>query len=158
MSGLSHSSSMARNKLSLQIRLEILAVGEGAHAERVAIGGEHGNALADVLGGRAVHDGMEAGLELPGSLAGRDHERGAAEPRHRRLEGRQGAQRRIEEHQPEDLARERLALRRRPCSRSRERQQIEDFRALEIGEVEEAVHARASSAAMVASASHSRST
>ena len=130
----------------VEIRLEILAVRESAHAERIAIGREHGDALADVLGGRAVHDGVAAGLELPGALAGRDHEGRAPELRHCRLKGRQSTQRRIEEHQPQDLVRERPALRRilQPLG---ERQEIEDLRALEIGEVEKAVHAALSHAA-----------
>ena len=64
----------------------------------------------------------------------------AAEPRHAGLKGGQGAQRRIEEHQPEDLAGERVRLR-LVLQRLRERQQIEDLLALEIGEVEKALHA-----------------
>ena len=56
------------------------------------------------------------------------------------LEGGQGAQRRIEEHQPEDLAGERPRLR-LLLQRLGKRQQIEDLLAREIGEVQEAPHA-----------------
>ena len=87
-----------------------------------------------------VHDGIEPRLQLPRSLARRDDEGGAAEARHSGLERGQGAQRRIEEHQPEDLARERARLR-LVLQRLRERQQIEDLLAAEIGEIEKALHA-----------------
>ncbi len=83
---------------------------------------------------------LQPGLQLPRSLSRRDHEGGAAEPRHAGLEGGQGAQRRIEEHQSQDLAGERLRLR-LVLQRLRQRQQIEDLLAAEIGEIEEALHA-----------------
>ena len=60
---------MALKVVSARSCGEVLAVREGADAERVAVGGEHRNALAHVLGGGAVHDRAEARLELPGALA-----------------------------------------------------------------------------------------
>ena len=90
-----------------QVGGEVPALGEIADAERVAIGGQHGDALAHMFGCRAVHDGAEPRLELPGALARGDDERRAAEPRHADLEGRERAQRGIEEHQAQDPADER---------------------------------------------------
>ncbi len=45
----------------VQIVFEILALGKGAHAQRVAVRRQHRDALANVLGGGAVHDGIAAG-------------------------------------------------------------------------------------------------
>ena len=124
----------------VEILFEILALGERAHAERIAVRRQHRDALANVLGRRPVHDGVQPGLELPGSLSGRDDEGVAAQPRHARLERGQGAQRGVEENQPQDLARERPRL--RPVLQGlRERQQIEDLVAAEVGQIEEALHA-----------------
>ena len=75
-----------------QIPLEILAFGEGADAERVAVGGEHRDALAHVFRRGAVHDDADAGLQLPAALAGVNDEGAAAEARHGHLEGGEGAQ------------------------------------------------------------------
>ena len=52
----------------------------------------------------AIHHGAEAGLELPGALAGRDHERVAAQPRHAGLERGQRAQAGVHEQQAQHLA------------------------------------------------------
>ena len=79
-------------------------------------------------------------LELPSSLTGRDHEGGAAEPAHGRLERGQGAERGIQEYEAEHLAREHRA-RRVLVEGLREREEIEDLGAIEIGEVQEALHA-----------------
>ena len=136
----------------VQVVGEVLALGERAHTERVAIGRECGNAFANVLGGGAVHDRVAPGLELPGSLSGRDHEGAAAEARHPGLERSQGAQGRIEKDETEDLAGERLRLR-MILQRLREREQVEDLLAREIRQIEEAFHA-----GILASASQSRST
>ena len=118
---------------------EVLAVGEGADAERVGVGRQHRDALAHVFGRGAVHHRAEARLELPGALAGRDHERAAAEAHHPDLERRQRPQRGIEEHQAEDLARERgrLGVFLEPA---RERDEIDDLLAAEVGQVQESFH------------------
>ena len=53
----------ARHRLEAglgQIVAQIFAFREGANAERVGVGGEHGQPFTDVLGGRAVHDGAES--------------------------------------------------------------------------------------------------
>ena len=71
---------------------EVLACGEGADAERIGVGGEHREALADVLGAIAVHHRAEPCFELPGPLPRGDHERAAAEPLHADLEGGERAQ------------------------------------------------------------------
>ena len=69
ISGLSTSAAIAVKFGLGQIGLQILALGEGADAERVAVGGQHRQALAHVLGRGAVHDHAAAGLQLPGALA-----------------------------------------------------------------------------------------
>ncbi len=71
---------------------EVFAVREGPDTKSVAIGREHGNALTDMLRGRAVHHGPQPGLELPGALARGDDERRSTEPGHSRLHRRQRAQ------------------------------------------------------------------
>ena len=57
-----------------EIVCEILAFGESAHPQRVAIRCQYRYALANMFGGCAVHDGIESSLQLPCSLARRDHE------------------------------------------------------------------------------------
>jgi len=94
-----------------------------------------------VLGRAAAHDRTGPRFDLPGALAGRHDERGAAEPQHARLERRQGAQRRVHEQQAEDLARERVWL--GPLLQAaREVEQVYHLVAGEIGEIEEAVHGK----------------
>jgi hypothetical protein len=119
---------------------EIPAFCEGAHTQRIAERGQHRNALANVLGCRAVHHGVEPGFHLPRALARRDHERGAAEARHSRLERGQRAQRRIKEHHSQDLAGEcpRLGF---VLQRLRQRQQVEHLLTAEIGKAQETPHA-----------------
>ena len=134
---------------------EVLAFGEGTDAERIGVGGEHGQALADVLGAAAVHHRAEPGLELPGPLPRGDHERAAAEPLHADLEGGERAQRGVEEHEPQDLSRERARLG-MSLEAASEREEIEHLVSAEIGEVEEVLH-RSSSAARSRSTSASRS-
>src|SRR5690606_17391663 len=114
---------------------------ERADAERIAVRGKHRQALAHVLRGGAVHDGAESCFELPGALSGRDHERAAAEARHPGLERGERAQRRIEEHEPEDAARERLRFGMR-LEAAREREPRDDLVTAEVCKVEEALHAR----------------
>jgi hypothetical protein len=58
----------------VEIAAQILAFGEGAHAQGIAVRGQHGYAFADVLRGGAVHDGVQPCLELPGALARGDDE------------------------------------------------------------------------------------
>ena len=94
----------------VQIRLEVRAARERANAQSVTIVGQYGHAFADMFRRRAIHDGAASRLELPGALAGGDHEGVAAEARHRRLERRERAQRRIEEQQAEDFSGQRLRL------------------------------------------------
>ncbi len=95
---------------------EIGPRGEGAHAEHVGVAGEDRNRLAHVLRGLAVHDDARRAVssfqdEPPGVTT----KLVAAELRHRRLHRGEGAQRRVEEQQPEDLAGERLGV--AHCSR-----------------------------------------
>ena len=106
-------------------------------------------ALAHVLGGRAVHHDAAAGLELPGALPGVDDEGAAAQARHADLEGGERAQRGIEEQQPEHLAGERARLGLR-LQAARELEQRQHLLAGEIGQVEEALHARLRSEQRVA--------
>ena len=108
---MSTSEAMALKVVSARSRRKILAIGEGADPQRVAIGRQHRDAFAHVLGGRAAHLNTEARLQLPGALARGDDERTAAQPRHARLKRGQGPQRGIEKQQAEDLAGERLRLR-----------------------------------------------
>ncbi len=117
-----------------QIAAQILAVRERANAQRIAVRGQYGDTLAHMLGGRAVHDRTQARLELPGPLPRSDDEGAAAEPGHARLEGRQCAQRGIEEDQPEDLAGERmrLGMALQPAGKL---QQRDDLVALEIRKI-----------------------
>src|SRR5580765_613736 len=76
-----------RHELSVrEIGLEILTIGECTNAERIAVGSEHRNALAHVLGGSTAHYCAGAGLELPGPLASGNHERITTQPLHRHLE------------------------------------------------------------------------
>ena len=130
MSGFCTTSAMALNAVSARSLLQILAVRERADAQGVAVGREHRNAFAHVLRGRAVHHGAETSFELPRALARRDHERRATQLRHASLERRQRAQRRVEEHEPENLARERLRLR----LRFQPAREIEQVRALRRAE------------------------
>ncbi len=122
-----------------QIARQILAVREGADAERVAIGGEHRDPLAHVLGGGAVHHHPAARLQLPAALARVDDERAAAEARHGRLAGGERAQRRVEEQQAEYLARQRARFR-LPLEAPRQLQKRQQLFAAEIRKVEEALH------------------
>src|SRR5437763_6921398 len=122
-----------------EITRQILALGEGADAERVAIGGERRDALAHGLGGGAVHHHARAGLELPAAAAGVDDERVAAEARHGRLEGGQRAQRGVEEQQREDPAGERARLG-LLLQAPRELEEREHLLALEVREIDEALH------------------
>ena len=69
ISGLSTSSAIVVERGLGQIGAQVLAVRERADAQRVAVGGEHGNALAHVLRRGAVHHGAEPRLELPRALA-----------------------------------------------------------------------------------------
>ena len=134
---------------------EVLALGEGADAERVGVGREHRQTLADVLGAGAVHHRAGPRLELPCPLTWRDHERGAAEPLLADLERGERAQRGVEEHEAEDLAGERARLGVR-LEAAREREQVEHLLPAEVGEVEEVLH-RDSRAARSRSTSGSRS-
>ena len=93
-----------------------------------------------VLGRRAVHDGIGPRLELPSSLTGCDHEGSAAEPPHGRLERGQGAKRRIQEYEAEHLA-PRAPVRPVLLEGLREGEEIDDLSAIEVGEVQEALHA-----------------
>src|SRR5205823_5483928 len=135
-----------------QIARQVTACGEGADAERIAIGAERRDALAHVLGGRAIHHHPRAGLELPAALPRADDEGVAAEARHGGLEGCQRAQRRIEEQQPQDPPgqRARLGL---LFQAPRELQERQHLVALEVREIEKTLHAGSSR-----SASRSRST
>src|SRR2546430_913473 len=121
-------------------------------AERVAIGAERRDALAHVLGGRAIHHDPGTGLELPAALPRADDERVAAEARHGGLEGCQRAQRRIEEQEPQDPPgqRARLGL---LFQAPRELQERQHLVAPEVREIEKALHTGSSR-----SASRSRST
>ena len=92
-----------------------------------------------MLSGSAVHHDTDARLELPGALARRDHDRGAAEPVHASLEGSERAQRRVEEDEAENTSFERARLRSLLQS-AREREQIEYLLAVEIGQIDEAQH------------------
>ena len=94
----------------VQIRLEVRPACEGADAQSVTIVGQYWHSFADMFRRRAIHDRAASCFELPGAVAGGDHERISAEPRHGRLERRERAQRRIEEQQAEDFAGERLRL------------------------------------------------
>ncbi len=94
-----------------EIVLQIFAFGEGANPECIGIGGEHRQAFTYVFRSAAVHDGTGARFELPRTLTRCDDERRAAESHHPHLERRQRTQRRIEEHQSQNLASERLRLR-----------------------------------------------
>src|SRR6185312_4870115 len=95
---------------------------------------------AHVLRCCTAHDGTEPRLELPGALSGSDHERAAPEPRHAGLEGGERAQRRIEEKEPQYPAGERMRLGTR-LEAARQLEQRQHFLALEVGEIEEALHA-----------------
>src|SRR5581483_3488919 len=96
--------------------------------------------LAHVLRCCTAHDGTEPRLELPGALSGSDYERAAPEPRHAGLEGGERAQRWIEEKEPQDPAGERMRLGTR-LQAARQLEQRQHFLALEVGEIEEALHA-----------------
>src|SRR5882762_2577697 len=76
-----------------QILGQVLTVGEGADAQRIAVGGEHRQAFADVLGGGAVHHYAITPLQLPAALSRRDDERGTPEARHGGLERGERAER-----------------------------------------------------------------
>src|SRR5882757_524735 len=119
---------------------EVLAVRKGPDAEGVTVGCKDWDSLAYVFRGRAVHYGTELRLELPRPLACSDYEGSASQPGHSRLHGGEGAQRGIEEQQSQDLAGERLRLR-APFEPARELQQSADLIALEIGKIQEALHA-----------------
>ena len=134
---------------------EVLAFGEGADAERIGVGGKHGQALADVLGAAAVHHRAEPCFELPGPLSRGDHERTAAEPLHADLEGGERAQRGIEEHETQDLARQCTRFRMR-LEAACEREEVQHLVSAEVGQVEEVLH-NPSSAARSRSTSASRS-
>ena len=113
----------------VQIRLEVRAAGERPDAQSVTIVGQYGHSFAHMLRGCAIHDRAAPRLELPGALAGGDHEGVAAQPRHRRLHRRERAQRGIEEQQAEDLAGERMRLRLLRQTFG-EREQLDDLLAL----------------------------
>src|SRR6266850_7681645 len=78
-------------------------------------------------------------MEVPGALARGNHERAATEPSHCGLERGEGAQGRIEEHEPENLAGQRLRLRilLQPPGELEQRQYLV---ALEIREIQKALH------------------
>src|SRR5437660_3976090 len=122
-----------------QIVGQVLALGERADAQRVAVGGEHRDALPHMFGGGAIHHDRRPRLELPGALARGDHERAAAEPGHSGLERGEGAQRGVEEDEPENLARERMRLRilLQPPAELEQRQHLV---ALEIREIDKTLH------------------
>ena len=67
ISGLSTSAAMAVNCCSLDIGRQVLAVGKRADAERIAVGGQHRHAFADVFGRGAVHDraGRVSSCQVP---------------------------------------------------------------------------------------------
>src|ERR1044072_7606386 len=96
----------------------------------------------------AIHDGPTPGLELPGAVAGGDHEGIAAEAGHRRLEGNQRAPGRIEKQQGEDFSGQGLRFGAGPESFG-ELHQLDDLLAREVRQVEEVVHSfyRSTSAA-----------
>src|SRR6185437_13413983 len=77
------------------------------------------------------------------ALSRSDDERAAAEPRHARLEGGERAQRRIEEEESQDLARERVRLRMR-LEAARQLEERQHLLALEVRQVEETLHAGSS--------------
>ena len=135
--GLSHSSAIMRELRLGEVGGEVLALGERTDAERVAVRREHGDRFAHVLGRAAVHDGAGARFDLPRALARASRRTPAAEPHHAGLERRERAQRRIQEQQTEDLARERVRFR-LLLQALREREQVDDLVAREIGQVEEA--------------------
>ena len=93
------------------IVLEILALGEGANTDRIAVRRDHGHGFAYVLGRRAVHDDAGPRFEAVNRHVGRDHERAAAKSGHRRLKRRQRSERRTQEQQRQNLALQRFGLR-----------------------------------------------
>jgi hypothetical protein len=105
----------------------------------VAIRRQHRDRLAHVLCGSAVHDRAVTHLDVPCAGTGRDDECAAAEPHHAGLERGQRAQRRVQEQQAEDPARERPGLR-AILEPLREREQVDDVFARKVGEIEKAAH------------------
>src|SRR4051812_45426863 len=98
----------------------------------------------------AIHDSAASSFELPGAVACGDHEGIPAQSRHRCLEGRQRAQRGIEEQQTKNLAGQGLWFGSR-LQAFREREQFDDLLARQVREIEKIVHG------MLINASRSRS-
>src|SRR5436305_4709785 len=99
-----------------------------------------------MLGGSAVHHHAVAGLQNPRPLPRGDDERASPQPRHPGLERGEGAQRRIEEEESEDLPAERLRLRRAFQVRG-QGEEILDLLRPERGQIEEILHAGTSESA-----------
>ena len=125
-----------------QVRGQVLPFGEGPYPEHVAVGSEHRHGLSDMLGRVPVHHHALSQLELPAALTRRDDERRTAQPRHPGLEGREGAERRIQEEEAEHAALEQSRTRNRLESR-REPEQILDILVGHSVECQKPVHASA---------------
>src|SRR5664280_222123 len=122
-----------------EVLFEVLPAREATHGECVGVLGEHRDRVAHVLGGVAVHHDAVAGLELPGALARRDHERGTPELGDAGLHRGQRPQRRVHEQERHDAAAQRVGKRSAfQLAGAREHR----FEAVvgEIVEVEEALH------------------
>ena len=99
----------ALQHLVLAVVLPVDELREGAHADQVDVAAEHPRDLGDVLLGLAVHHRAEVELDRPRVLARLQHHRVAAELEGAELEAGARAQRRVEEHQRDRLALERVA-------------------------------------------------
>jgi hypothetical protein len=124
-----------------QIVVQVLAGGEYADPQGIAVGGESRDSLANMFRRGSVHHRAHAGFEPPAALARGDHDRASSEARHRRLERGERAQRRIEKEEAEDLSRKRLRLRMR-LQRARKVEQREHFIAAKIGKIDKALHGK----------------
>ena len=82
---------------------------ECAHADQVDVTAQHLRHFGDVFFGVAVHDRAEVELDRPRILAGGKDDGMAAQLKRTQLEAGAGAHRRVEEHQRDALALERIA-------------------------------------------------
>ncbi len=122
-----------------EVVVEAAPLRERADADRVAVRGDDGHGLADVLGRDAVHRDAGPRLEPVDGHLGRDHERAAAETDHRGLKRRERPQRRVEKQERQHAALERSRLRCR-VETAREREQVLDLVDRVLGQIVEAVH------------------
>ena len=123
----------------LAVALPVDELRERAHADQVHVAPQHPRHFRDVLFGVAVHHRAEVEFDRPGVLARLQHDGMPAQLERAQLEAGAGAHRRVEEHQRDRAAFQRIPQR-LPLETRGIRQQRIELGALPVLGIEEVLH------------------